>query len=86
VTEFADAAKAAPIGELVGPVKSQFGYHIIQVRASEEREMDDSQLETARNNFFQKWLEDYRKSKLEVTQTFPVWADNVPTDPQTIIG
>jgi parvulin-like peptidyl-prolyl isomerase len=86
VTEFADAAKTAPIGELVGPVKSQFGYHIIQVRASEEREMDDSQLETARNNFFQKWLEEYRKSKLEVTQTFPVWADNVPTDPQTIIG
>ncbi len=86
VTEFADAAKTAPIGELVGPVKTQFGYHIIQVRAREERDMDDTQMETARNNFFQKWLEDYRAAKKEVTQTFPAWADNVPSDPQTIIG
>ena len=31
VKEFEDAAFAATIGELVGPVKTQFGYHLIIV-------------------------------------------------------
>lgn len=31
VPEFADAAFAAKVGEVVGPVKSQFGYHVIKV-------------------------------------------------------
>lgn len=86
VPEFADAVRNAAIGELVGPVKSEFGYHIIQVRAKEDRELDETQLETARNNFFQTWLDEYRTSKQAVTQTFPAWAENVPSDPQTIVG
>ncbi len=34
----------AEIGAIVGPVQSQFGYHIIQVRAREDREMSDTEL------------------------------------------
>ena len=52
VTEFADAVKTAEIGALVGPVKTQFGYHIIQVRAREDREMSDSDYEQALNTEF----------------------------------
>lgn len=33
VTEFAEAALAAPIGELTGPVESEFGYHVLRVSA-----------------------------------------------------
>lgn len=36
VPEFVDAALAAEIGEPVGPVKSEFGYHIIVLRPSDQ--------------------------------------------------
>ncbi len=38
VKEFEDAVTAAAIGEIVGPVKSQFGYHIIRVKGRQSKE------------------------------------------------
>lgn len=35
VKEFEDAAFSAPIGKVVGPVKSNFGYHLIEVTAKQ---------------------------------------------------
>ena len=36
VKEFEDAAFAAAVGEIVGPVKTQFGYHLIKVEKKNE--------------------------------------------------
>lgn len=36
VAEFEEAAFAAQIGQVVGPVKTQFGYHLIKVEAKNE--------------------------------------------------
>lgn len=36
VKEFEDAAFAAEIGHVVGPVKTQFGYHLIKVEKKNE--------------------------------------------------
>ena len=36
VKEFEEAAFAAEIGEVVGPVKTQFGYHLIKVEKKNE--------------------------------------------------
>jgi peptidyl-prolyl cis-trans isomerase C len=41
VPEFADAVDAAPVGEVVGPVQSQFGHHLIVVY---DRRIDTSGL------------------------------------------
>ncbi|MBL8154390.1 MAG: peptidylprolyl isomerase [Anaerolineae bacterium] len=86
VTEFADAVRAAELGAIVGPVKSEFGYHIIQVRAREDRELDESQLDNAKASTFSGWLTDYKETKQAVTQTFPTWTSHVPTDPASIFG
>lgn len=39
VKQFEDAALKAAIGQIVGPVRTQFGYHIIKVTARDKREV-----------------------------------------------
>jgi peptidylprolyl isomerase/peptidyl-prolyl cis-trans isomerase D len=39
VEAFADAAFAAPVGEVVGPVQTRFGYHLIKVEARAEEQV-----------------------------------------------
>ena len=34
--EFEDAAFKAPVGKVVGPVKTQFGYHLIEVTETKD--------------------------------------------------
>ena len=36
VKEFDEACQTAEIGKLVGPVKTQFGYHLIRVEAKKD--------------------------------------------------
>ena len=40
VTEFADAAFAGKIGDIVGPVQTSYGYHLIMIVGHEDRAMD----------------------------------------------
>ncbi len=81
VTPFADAARDAEIGAFVGPVQTDFGYHILQVRAREDREMSDSDFEQAKARAFQDWLDGVRADESASIQIFDTWIDNVPTDP-----
>ncbi len=51
VPEFEKAAEAAKVGEIVGPVKTSFGYHWILVEGKKEgttRKLEDVKLELAR--------------------------------------
>ncbi len=81
VRPFAEAALAAEPGATVGPVQSEFGWHIIQVRAMEERTVSETQLESARNTAFRNWLDDQRAAQEELIEINPIWAENVPDDP-----
>jgi parvulin-like peptidyl-prolyl isomerase len=56
VKAFEDAAFAAPVGETIGPVKTDFGWHIIQVLGHETRPLDEAAFETARQNALSRWL------------------------------
>ncbi|MBE0688795.1 MAG: peptidylprolyl isomerase, partial [Anaerolineae bacterium] len=81
VAPFADAVRDAEIGAFVGPVETEFGYHILQVRAREEREMSDSDFEQSKARQFQDWLDGIHAEQSASIETFDTWIDNVPTDP-----
>jgi parvulin-like peptidyl-prolyl isomerase len=81
VKPFADAVVTAEIGATVGPIQSEFGYHIIQVRAREDREMTEDELTQAKETAFTAWIDNLKTTKQDVTQTFSNWVNYVPSDP-----
>jgi parvulin-like peptidyl-prolyl isomerase len=79
VTEFGDAAFSQKIGEIGKPVKSEFGYHIIQVIAREDLPLSDSQYQQTKDKAFNDWL---TAAKEEATiETFETWKELVPMEP-----
>lgn len=81
VGPFADAAANAPIGELIGPVETEFGWHIIQVRARENREITEDELDSARDRRFDTWLSDLRTAEGTQVEISSIWTDHVPEEP-----
>jgi len=79
VTEFADAVTTLPIGQISEPVKSQFGYHIIQVVAREELPLSGDQLTQKKQTTFDEWLKSVHDSS-DITIK-DVWKTRVPTEP-----
>ncbi len=59
VPEFEDVAFSLPVGEVSEPVKTQFGYHLIQVEERDEnRPKDEAQLRQEEDLAFQQWLQE----------------------------
>ncbi|HKG53489.1 MAG TPA: peptidylprolyl isomerase [Anaerolineales bacterium] len=79
VAEFETAAFSQKVGEIGKPIKSQFGYHIIQVLGHEDRPLTAAQYEQKKTTEFSKWVTDTR-AKADV-KTFDVWKERVPTEP-----
>lgn len=65
VKEFEDAAFAAEVGHVVGPVKTQFGYHLIRVEKKNEAEVQpfEAVKATIVNTLFQKKQNDAYEAK-----------------------
>ncbi|MCY4527104.1 MAG: peptidylprolyl isomerase [Anaerolineaceae bacterium] len=85
VRPFAEAVSAAQPGATIGPVETEFGWHVIQLRAREERSATDTEIELARNFEFRNWLEDRRAAQDANIEIFDVWAENVPDDPVLLL-
>ncbi len=80
VREFRLAIESAEIGALVGPVESEFGFHILQVRSKEERA--GSEVEQQRNRAklqeLEQLSESLREKYSENFEVFDSWLDFVP--------
>jgi hypothetical protein len=78
VEEFAAAVTEAEIGALIGPIQTQFGWHIIQVRGREDREMSDSDYERAKETRLTDYIKELRESAENQIEIFDIWIDYVP--------
>ncbi len=79
IPEFEAAAFRMKMGEISEPIKSQYGYHIIQVLGQENRPLTATQYEQAKQKVFEDWLTAAR-AQAKVT-TFDIWKDRVPAEP-----
>jgi len=84
VPEFETAAFALknPGDFTTEPVQSDFGYHIIQLIAKQDRPLTADQYETAKQKIFADWL---TAAKEEYgVETFDIWQSRVPTEPNFV--
>jgi hypothetical protein len=79
VPEFETAAFTLPIGEISEPVKTQFGWHLIQVLARGEVTLTAEAYESTRQSAFETWLTEARTTYNVVT--YESWRSIVPDDP-----
>ncbi|HMV28046.1 MAG TPA: peptidylprolyl isomerase [Anaerolineales bacterium] len=85
VAEFETAAFALqnPGDFTTEPVASQFGYHIIQLMAKQERPLSASEVQNAKETALQDWLTKARDTDYTV-ETFDFWKQRVPSTPNFI--
>lgn len=79
VADFEKVAYATPVGTISAPVKTDFGWHIIQVLGHEERSLTPEQFTAMKDKSLQTWLTDALKTA-KITKT-DYWKTVVPSDP-----
>ncbi len=79
VKEFEDAAWPMQVGAISDPVKTDYGYHIIQVLGHETRQLTSDELTTAQKSAYQQFVTD-AKAALKITK-YDIWASVVPQVP-----
>lgn len=79
VEPFEQAAFDAEVGEVVGPVQTEFGWHLIEVLGHEVRQLDDGTYQLALSNHLDDWLAaEGEAADIEVSD---FWPDRVPSPP-----
>lgn len=63
VPPFEEAAFDAEVGDVVGPVETSFGWHIIQVEGHEVRELEPGMLQYRQDQALQDWLSEARSGE-----------------------
>ncbi|MDP8958852.1 MAG: peptidylprolyl isomerase [Actinomycetota bacterium] len=85
--EFAQAVLEAPIGELVGPVRTQFGWHVIEVSSRDTPVFEDVRQQLAQQlsqqrageAFQEFFLQALGEAEVEIEERYGTWStDPVP--------
>ena len=77
VETFEEAAFAAEIGEIVGPVETDFGWHLIEILGHEDRELDSSSFGLAVSQALNALISEIRETaEIEILD---YWVDRVPS-------
>jgi parvulin-like peptidyl-prolyl isomerase len=79
VKEFEDAAWSMQVGATSDPIKTDYGFHIIQVLGHETRQLTSDELATAQKAAYQQFVTD-AKAALTITK-YDIWASVVPQIP-----
>lgn len=87
VKEFETVAFSLKVGEISQPIKSDYGYHIIQVLGHENRKLDAAGFEDLKTTTFNTWMQG-QKDTVKPVQYDAVWKAAVPTEPSlaTVLG
>jgi parvulin-like peptidyl-prolyl isomerase len=77
VESFEEAAFAGEIGEIVGPVETDFGWHLIEILGHEDRDLDASSFGLAVSQALNAFIAEIRETvEIEVME---YWVDRVPS-------
>lgn len=79
VDAFEQAAFDASVGDIVGPVQTDFGWHLIQVLGHEVRPLDESSYQGLLSQYLNDWLN--TQSEAADIEIFDYWSDRVPSPP-----
>ena len=79
VEAFDKVAFATPVGTISAPVKTDFGWHVIQVIGHEERTLTAEQFTALKDKAMQTWLTE-AAAAAKITKT-DYWKSVVPSDP-----
>ena len=79
VAEFENAAFSQPIGAIGDPVKTQYGYHIIQVLDRRELPLSASQLQQNKDTAFNDWLTT-TQDQADIVN-YDTWVNQIPPMP-----
>ncbi len=80
VGAFADTVREAELGEIVGPIETEYGYHIIQVNGREVRPLTPSEISSRQQQAFQDWLAEAQQSA-DIGPRHEDWIDRIPEEP-----
>ncbi len=70
------AAFSAPVNEVVGPIESQYGWHLLRVVDRQDREISDAAYQEAVDNAFEGWIDDLTtEAEIIVVDD---WQDHLP--------
>ncbi|NPV66985.1 MAG: hypothetical protein HPY64_07560 [Anaerolineae bacterium] len=74
---FAEAVLAAAVGDLIGPVQTEYGYHVIQVLDSRVQMLTPDQYDEIKAVHFQNWL----RREVNAVEVNEIWRQAYPADP-----